>query len=186
MTPENFIKSLTAKVENISSEAIKKANIEFTLNVIDLAPGPGFPSIQFTCEAHKCVIRMCPVPLIGADNMMPNGVSYVLMVISPEELGSQTVALICTSLLETFPLDTLDSTIESLPEESKNIFRLQVEKKSEYNDGLYNNSVLATIEVNDEALGRIVSIMTAQLKNVAKFRGISVKTSSQPPNPFSI
>ena len=186
MTPENFIKSLTAKVENISSETIKKANIEFTLNAIDLAPGPGFPTIQFTCAAHQCVIRMCPVPLIGADNMMPNGVTYAFAVISPEEIGSQTVALICTSLLETFPLDTLDSAIESLSEESKNIFRLQVEKKSEYNEGLYTNAVLATIEVNDKALSRIVSIMNAQLKSVAKFRGINVKTSSQPPNPSSI
>ena len=54
----------------------------------------------------------------------------------------------------------------------KNIFSIQVEKESDYHEGLYTNAVLATIEVNDKAFSRILSITNAQLKGVATARGI--------------
>lgn len=181
MTPEKFIKSVTTNVSAISASAIKKADIKFALVSIDLAPGPGFPAIQFMCEAHNCIVRMCPVPLIDADNMMPNGITYAFAVISQEQIGSQTIALICTSLLGTFECNYLESAVDGLSEDMKNIFRIQVEKESEYHEGLYTNAVLATIEVNDKAFSRILNITNAQLKSVATARGI-VKANQAKPN----
>ncbi len=183
MTPEKFIKSVTTNVSAISASAIKKADIKFALVSIDLAPGPGFTTIQFMCEAHNCVIRMCPVPLIGADNMMPNGITYAFAVISQEQIGSQTIALICTSLLDTFECNSLESAVDGLSEDMKNIFRIQVEKTSEYHEGLYTNAVLATIEVNDKAFSRILSITNAQLKSVATARGIVKASQANQPKP---
>lgn len=186
MTPEKFIKSVTTNVSAISASAIKKADIKFALVSVDLAPGPGFPAIQFMCETHKCIIRMCPVPLIGADTMMPNGITYAFAVISQEQIGSQTIALICTSLLDTFDCNSLEPAVDGLSDDMKNIFRIQVEKESDYHEGLYTNAVLATIEVNDKAFSRILSITNAQLKSVAAARGIvkanQAKPSQEKPN----
>lgn len=168
MTPDDFIKSLNVS-KPINSEELKKKNYEFALTHIDLAPTAGFPTVHFTCEEEKVIIRMSLTPVLGMEKSTVNGLSYVFALMSPEPIKTPTVALIASGLLDTFACAHLypQNDMPSKDEEDKrHIFRLAIEREPEYMEGIYVHTVIATTEVDDKSYARAVSLVNKQHQSI--------------------
>lgn len=172
MTPENFIKSLKDH-KPVSTAEIESKKYSFSLIHLDLAPTAGFPTVHFLCEQpgadrlefDDVYVRMSLTPVIGIEKATVNGLSYVIAVLSPDVIAGSIVALIASSLLETFACAHLkpQNDMPDDDEHTRLIFRLSVERKPEYLDGVYVHSVIATVEVEDSAYNRAKELVQKQL-----------------------
>jgi len=172
MTPENFIKSLKEHTP-VNTADIKKKKYSFSLIHLDLAPTAGFPTVHFLCERPETegqeyddvYIRMSLTPIIGIEKATVNGLSYVIAVLSPDVIPGPLVALIASSLLETFQCAHIkpQNDVPDDNEHTRLVFRLSIERKPEYMDGVYVHSVIATVEVEDSAYNRAKELVQKQL-----------------------
>lgn len=173
MTPEQFIKSLHAN-KPINTESIKKSGYTFTLLHLDLAPTAGFPTVHFACEQENVVIRMSLNPILGLDNIYTNGLSYVFALMVEKPLHNNIVALVTSSLLDTFACDHIapQATPESVAaeaagtEDSRFLFRLAIERNPDLMEGIYVHSVIATVEVNDSCFERAKALVLKQAEKL--------------------
>ena len=179
MSPEQFIKSLQTN-KPISTDSIKKSAYEFELLHIDLAPTSGFPTVHFSCEKENVIIRMSINPVLGLDSVCTNGLSYVFALVVASPLDNRIVALITSSLLDTFACSHIvpQSTPESVAADAEStegdrfIFRLAIEKTPDIMEGVYVHSVIATVEVDDNCYERAKAVVLKQAEKLFIQKGM--------------
>lgn len=169
MTPENFIQSLNL-YKAVDSSELKKKHYEFSLIHLDLAPTAGFPTVHFHCDPADVVIRASLTPVLGMEKSTVNGLSYIFALMAPEKINAETVALIISSLLDTFSCTYLhpQNDMPELDPAEKYVFRLAIDREADYKDDVYVHTIVATIEVDDSAYARAIAIVSKQHEAIRK------------------
>lgn len=136
---------------------------------IDLAAFAGQPNVTFANADHSLLIAVCTAPMVSMDLMIPCGLSYTVTVTATKQVTNTEVVEAVCAVMEKFDMKYFKTRTD---ETSTNgiVFRIGIDK-CEPEDGplgpVYRYFIMATIEVEQAEVDRVIHLCEQQIKRVS-------------------
>lgn len=171
MSNDFDLSKLTGKIAAVVSHSDDDRKVE--LKEVSFATMQGAASIMFYNQQHEVAVAICPTPMIGLDQVIPNSLCYPIQIICITQLPVEELVQFVHSALDTINSDMLNEASLGNTGDTNQVLKVHIDREyRETHNGDSTSLVtyygLVSREVKEEVIARNISVCQLQLKKYAE------------------